>query len=420
MMVLTRTTDSLPLAPGRWAILWVAALVVVVLLSTWPFNFQNVPADDAAWIAFRDSWGWDSHRGDIAGNVALFVPVGLIGLAAASATKFRPVRVVAMLAVSLAVAVAAQVAQLYLPSRSATLVDVAWNTVGLLAGCGVALLLRMHGTFARGGLADLRLLPAAIVAVWLAYRLAPFVPSVDLQLIKDNLKPLLLHPAPTVPATLGDLAAWLTVAILLRHALPGRRGDLLMPLLAAGTLVAEVLIVFRDGISANNVGGAAAAIVAWFALLRWLPRPAPLVFVALAAAVVLSGLWPFQFSRSDPAPFHWLPFRGILGGSMWVNVLALLEKTFFYAALAYTGWLAFRSWILSAGLGAAVVAAVEGLQRLQSGHVAELTDPLLVVLACLLFAALGDPAPTRRETARPAQPPPSPTAPSAGPRRRGL
>ena len=409
-----------PHATGRLLSLWVAALAVVVFLSTWPFNFQSAPAGDAPWTAFWDSWGWDSHRGDIAGNIALFVPVGLIGLAAASATTLRPVRIVGMLAVSLVMAVAAQVAQLYLPSRSATLVDVAWNTVGLLAGCSVALPLRVHGTFARGGLADLRLLPAGIVAVWLAYRLAPFVPSIDLQLIKDNLKPLLLHPAPSVPGTLGDLAAWLTVALLLRHALPGHRGDLLMPLLAAGTLVAEVLIVFRDGISANNVGGAAAAIVAWFALLRWLPRPAPVVFVALAAAVVLSGLWPFQFSRSDSAPFHWLPFRGILGGSMWANVLALLEKTFFYAALAYTGWLAFRSWILSACLGAAVVTAVEGLQRLQSGHVAELTDPLLVALACLLFAALAEPEPTKRDTARPARPPRPPATSSAGARRRGL
>lgn len=375
-----------------FTLIWLVCLGTVCALSTWPFNFTAPDASGDAWTSLWRSWGLASSRGDIAGNLALFVPVGVFGLVGlASPLGLR--RIVLVLALSMLVAVAAQAAQIYLPSRSATLVDVIWNGIGLILGTFLAFLIRRCSASSYWGFQDLRMLPFVIICIWLAYRLAPFIPSIDFQLIKDNLKPLLLQPNLTISGIVGNTAAWAVVALLLRDVWRHGRGDLWLLPLAGATFAIEALVVARDGVSADNVGGVLFAVVIWFAMFRWLPRPAALVWFLLSGAIIVDGLWPFSFTVQDPSTFYWFPLRGILGGSMWLNVQVILEKTFLYTALAYLGWRTTKSWALSAVIGAILLASVEWLQRLQDGHVSEVTDPLLLVIAALVsrsFLSLGE------------------------------
>jgi len=378
-----------------WMALWALALAGVIFLSLWPFTIDPSRADATAWSALWRSWGWRTSRGDIAGNVSLFVPVGVL-TALAAAMGRRVAAMMALGAIGLGVAVGVQAAQLYIPARDATMVDVVWNAVGLalgtVAGAAVA-----AGVPERGhNRADVRILPLLIIGAWLAYRLAPFVPAIDWQLIKDNLKPALLHPRLRWTDVVSDAAAWLAVAFLLTTATPRGRLDLALPLLVVAVFGAEVLIVYRDGVSAANLAGAVLAVVLWLGLVRWLPGAAWLIALILIGRVVLDGLWPFAFREAPVAAFQWLPFRGILGGSMWLNLLALLEKAFVYAALAYAGGLAVRSWPVVAIAGAAMLAGVEWLQRYQPGHVPEITDPLLLILAATACAIRGRPTHTGR------------------------
>jgi hypothetical protein len=98
-------------------------------------------------------------------------------------------------------------------------------------------------------------------------------------------------------------------------------------------------------------------------------------------------LRPYTFTPGS-APFHWLPFAGYLGGSMFVAVQAFGQKVFCYGGLI---------WILArAGFGswkpaipiALLVLGLEIAQMRLPGRVAEITDPLLVLLIAGLFHRL--------------------------------
>ena len=68
-------------------------------------------------------------------------------------------------------------------------------------------------------------IPAILLVSWVSYRLMPFVPGIDLQLLKDSLKPLLLQPQISVLDTFHDFSAWLAVFLLAATAAPGQRTD---------------------------------------------------------------------------------------------------------------------------------------------------------------------------------------------------
>ena len=50
--------------------------------SLYPFEFSQDGVNQAAIDAFLASWSVPSSRGDILGNVVLFIPLGLIGMLA--------------------------------------------------------------------------------------------------------------------------------------------------------------------------------------------------------------------------------------------------------------------------------------------------------------------------------------------------
>lgn len=368
-------------------LLWSASLATVIFLSLWPFNFDPALATGDAWVALANSWGWMTNRGDVAGNFALFVPVGVFGMLALKPLP-GPARATAVVAVSFVIAVGAQAGQVIVPARSASMVDVVWNMAGLMPG--IALGLAPWETMIRGFRLDqrLRLLPWLILSAWIGYRLAPFLPSIDAQLIIDNLKPLLLYPELEAHRIASNAGAWLAAGYLMRAGDADGRLDRLLPLLMAAVLGAEVIIAHRDGVSAANVLGALVALGLWFGLARHLLRPALLVLAALALVVALNGLWPFVFETAAVKSFQWMPFAGVLGGSMWLNVLALTEKVFLYSAAAFALHDLIGSWRLSAVVAGAYVLGIEVLQCYQPGHVPEITDAVLVLLACAAGAAL--------------------------------
>ena len=73
---------------------------------------------------------------------------------------------------------------------------------------------------------------------------------------------------------------------------------------------------------------------------------------------------------------------------MWLNLLALTEKVFFYSAASFALHDLIGSWRLAAGTAGTFVLGIEILQRYQTAHVPEITDTLLVLLACATGAAL--------------------------------
>lgn len=376
------SADTLPAARSMKS-LWLLFVVVAGIGSLYPFDFDAARPLSLESLLTLD--GRVSSRGDVLGNLLLFLPIGWTGALAFGASHHRIGRLAVVCAGCAVLAAALQLAQQLLPSRDPSAWDVVWNSVGGASGALVAGALP-PGRDLEGGSIRWRVDgPTALLALWVAYRLFPFVPSIDLQLVKDSLKPLLHSPLDPVDC-LRDAVGWVVAAYLMQSALELQRVGRVLAFAVVGVMGLEVLII-DNAVDRSDVIGALAAVVIWRLVpaARW--RSGIVVSGLLALSIVAGGLAPFA-ARPHPVPFQWVPFQGFLGGSMYVNVQSALEKSFLYGALVLALW----RTPLPRGLGTlaacALVGGVEFAQVHFSGHSPEITDPLLVALAATALRAL--------------------------------
>jgi len=359
--------------------LFLLAVLLIGYGSLYPFDFRAQGAPLGALFEFGST-----TRGDFLGNLALFLPFGYLGMVAWSRPG-RLARFVIVVVLGAVYGTALQWLQLYLPSRDpAVLRDVVPNIVGTVVGAlaGMTPLLDVRRLGERGGT---RPAPWVLVCFWLAYRLVPFVPSIDLQAWKDSLKPLRdWRPLPWI-SVVHDAAAWTAVGCLWAAAPLGRLSVRWLPVLVLATLGLEVLIV-DNRVSPGNVAGAALGLALSLVLAR---RPGP-VAVLLAAAILLAGLRPGEGAAGG---FEWVPFGGFLSGSMLVNAQSLFEKAFLYGALVWLAREAGLRLALAAGSTALLLAGIEVAQTGIPGHTAEVTDPLLALFAALFLWVADPPRP---------------------------
>jgi len=365
--------------------LWFAFVMVAAFGSLYPFDFDLSGPPEGVLRALLDSEDPRLSRGDVVGNFILFLPIGLIGMLALDGRLGPLARFVRVSAACAALALVLQLIQLYLPSRNASLLDVVWNTAGTVAGASLASLAQRGQAPAVTLLGGAALAPLALICAWLAYRLVPFVPSIDLQLFKDSLKPLVYGPLDP-EGCVRDAVGWIVIAYLLRQAWQGARKDLFLPAIMALVFGLEVLIV-SNAVDRADALGATIAVLLWFGFLARLQRPEGFIVALIAGTIALSGLAPFT-PQPEAAPFDWVPFRGFLGGSMYINAQSALEKSFLYGGLVFVIHRASGVSALGVAIAALFVALVEFAQTRVAGHYPEITDPLLVILASLALVAL--------------------------------
>ncbi len=354
--------------------------LLIIYGSLYPFDFCAAPS--GIWREFLDSWHGFTGRGDALSNILLFVPFGYFGVLAYGRKAW-------LIAAAVLLAVGVQVLQVYLPSRDPNLQDALWNMLGMALGAGVTLLpmLKLMG-LSKSGHRDANA-ALLLIGCWLAYRLMPFVPSLDWQQFKKSLKPLLLEPQLSYIGLLHDAVAWAVTGYLLSLLFRHRQSGLWLLLLVGGVFSLEVLIV-KNAVSLTNVLGAAVGIGLWVLWLQRANYGRLLLGLSLMVSLLLSGLAPFEW-RGAPGEFYWMPFHGFLGGSMMINISVVFEKGFFYGALILllqqeSG--RFRVAVVSAVL---LTLVIEIGQMFTFGHTAEITDPVLVLLiAMALKAVSGD------------------------------
>ena len=417
----------------KWLFLLVSFLIIYG--SVYPFELNLREPTPAELDAFLATLRWDGTRGDILGNIALFVPYGFLaafligrGWRLAAWFVWFPVW-------TLFLAFGIQVLQLYMPSRAAALNDGLWNllgtAIGFLPGLVMARIVTARGVDASRAAGALISFPMVMAGCWIGYRLAPYVPSIDLQSWKDSLKPLLLSPTLSGTSTIRSAAGWMAFAALWRGWRGARFNDVLVVPMVLLVMFGEVLVV-KNAVTLSNVVGATAGLALWWAV-KWSRAGYAVAAGMLALAVGWSGLTPFAFGGAANT-FHLVPFHGFLDGSMYVNVQQLFLKLFLYGSMA---WLLVR-----AGLGytvslIAVAAGVLGIELAQiylPRKTPEITDPVLALIAgwglWLLDRTAGaaagtgetagrDPvaaAPARRRAAesRPAEPDPAVAAVRSG------
>ncbi len=99
----------------------------------------------------------------------------------------------------------------------------------------------------------------------------------------------------------------------------------------------------------------------------------------LVVVIISSGLSPYKLLTTIQ-DLKFIPFYGFLGGSMFVNTASLLEKIFLYGSLIWLFQQAGIRLLLAIMITASLTFMVELAQLVFVGHVAEITDPVLVIL----------------------------------------
>ncbi|MDB5976032.1 MAG: VanZ family protein [Nevskia sp.] len=283
-----------------------ATVAFIVYGSLFPFDFVSpgLPID-----SFFAEYHVFANRSDALDNFFLFVPLG-IGLAVAFR---RPAaRSAAALMAILVLAIGIQLVQLYLPSRVASAADAFWNTVGMGAGFLIAARVR-HALRAQlvGHEAGGDLFAAGLLLLWLLYESFPFVPTLDIGLLREHVKGAVFAPTfelmrlvqHALAAALAGIAA-ARVGLLRRPA----RGVIA---LAALALTLEVLVPYGS-LRRETLIGIALGLGGGYLAAQWRrDRGASIAFALALAAYLITVLTPYRGQAAD-AGFTFTPFSHVL------------------------------------------------------------------------------------------------------------
>lgn len=389
MQDLERTIDS--------AFAWIAAGIVVVIIygSLFPFHFHPDHTTAGPLRGLLSTWGAVPGRGDLLANVLLYIPYGLFSVPVRRRWPALA-RILLVVFGGMMLSSALELAQFYLPGRIPALSDVYANTIGALLGSAAGVL--VFGKSQRRPIVNVELRPFVVLllACWLGYRLFPYVPTIDLHKYWTAIKPLIFSPSLPPLDFYRHTVVWLAVALLL-EAMVGTSRNRASVLLLAFVVLGARIFILGTLLSPAEVGGAVLASVAWCAILWRLRSRARVVAALFVGLVMMQALEPFQFGGAAHS-FQWIPFVGLLHGSLEVNIRSFLEKAFTYGALV---WLLARAgyrWAIAASLSVGLVLCLRLLQVFLPGRSAELTDAVMVLLFAGAMKLLGE------DAARPAAP----------------
>jgi hypothetical protein len=378
-------------SPRARALLLLVCAALVVHGSLYPYHFME-PESFRDALARLLAWRrWWTSRGDVLGNVVLFVPLGALGqwVLQLWARPFAAASLV--LLAGTATAFGLQVAQLYVPEREAELADVLWNAVGLSIGVIAALLtpaarLGLAGRPRGRTTADaarLRL-AAALAVLWLSLNWWPFVPTLDWAHLKSVLRGVWFGPLGSFVSLAGAALGALVIGHLLRS-LHNRRRVLWM--LCATALLGR-LFTAGQWLSLSLLLGILAGVLAAEAAWRaGEAKTGRLLFWVVVLWFALDALRPYRLT-SEPHEVYWLPFKALLHGSMLSNLLSLCWNLFWIGAavsLAAGSARALNRVTLAFTLG---VGGLELIQAHLPGRVADITTALLPALWWLVVRAM--------------------------------
>jgi VanZ family protein len=360
-------------------------VAALILYGSWfPFQWIRPHPADVAWALTNfDPW---TGLGDLAGNVALFLPWGLVAALAAQQRGHPPAAWA--LGGGLLLALAGQAGQFFEAYRDPRWADVLWNLVGAAGGLAAAAGGRRLAGQARAP--AWALLAGSALTAWL-----PLWPSLDPARLQRHWARLgelgtWQGPEAAMMAGLTLLAGCAAAGLLGAGAVPCPSGTRALSgsaaptgqrapasiIVAAGLLVLLGQALFPGArFSAGGVLGALLGIVLAL-LLHTRPRR---VAAALVVLQVLGGLAPFDLQPQPVQAMHLLPFEAMLGGSMLGNAQALARDAWLWGCALWFagrgGWPAGRSTAACAALAL----AVEVVQCWMPSRTADVTPALIVL-----------------------------------------
>ncbi|NLG76657.1 MAG: VanZ family protein [Xanthomonadaceae bacterium] len=382
-----RTRSLIP-----WLLLAVIALIAYG--SLYPFNFKADAIEGGVFKALeRLSWA-RAGRGDRIANVLLYLPFGFCLYLWLDTRLRRRVSLLVATALGALFSLGIEVAQVYVSARVPSLKDLALNTLGASLGA--------VGGLAWRGIGQLIHLPAReedpsrdpgaalVIATWLIFRFAPFVPQFDLGKLKLALQPL-FEPQWDAVSVFVYLACWLVV----NHAAGAfvrrsRRLEALLLIIAA--VLGGRLLVANQTFVADELF-ALLLLLPLLVVMHWLTPDARrrLLLVALATVLAIEGLAPFDFT-GPTSSFDFWPFRIWLdAGATALHVIdwtALLGRLFLLTAFLWLVREAGAPINVSIAIVVGASLAIETLQLWLPDQDASITDPVMALGMGLLLRAL--------------------------------
>jgi len=326
-------TSGKPHGLNWWVFLW-ACVGFIVYGSLFPFNFQP---DPKPLTQFYSDWHMLRSVSDASDNFLLFVP---LGIALDACFRTRSARFLAGIVALLLLGVGVQLLQLYLPSRISAMSDVLWNAVGLAVG--VMLFARVRHALARltrraGGQTDSYAM--LLVVIWFVYESFPFLPTLDIGLLRAHIKPAVMAPPfeamrwlqHGLAATLAGVAMWRANWLQprwLNVLIPGALAVFMEIFVAYGSLRRETMLGIVCGLFAGYLLSAKAA------------KQTPVVVIAVAfSALLITVLTPYR-GQPAGASFTWTPFSYLI---WWGNTKDISPSAFEALAIGAAFW--FRTLI---------------------------------------------------------------------------
>jgi VanZ family protein len=355
-----------------------AAIIVAVIIygSLYPFSFRTPAYGIGPVRKLIESWAEAPHRGDFLANIMFYLPLGFFGVLATAGRGrvFLPLGLAILTGVLLSISM--ELTQYYVRGRVTAADDVYANVIGTTLGGVVGGI--THVNFRWPLLREIasNRVPSMLLAVWLGYRLFPYVPTTDLHKYWNALKPIVIYPSLSEYDLFRYTATWLTLGALIEAIAGSKRGWLLFPLFVGSVLVAKVMIVDQT-LSAAEVIGAGLALAAWLTLAVSAGARFRVTFIALlfSASVIAERLAPFEFT-AQAKQFGWVPFLSFIYGSLEVGIMSFFEKTFLYGSLI---WLLGETGLrlgTSAVLAAMILFTTSWVETYLPNRSAEITDAL--------------------------------------------
>jgi VanZ family protein len=371
----------------RFAIIVLLIISMIIYGSLYPFAFHWPAGGSGPIRSLLASWSERPGKADFLANVLLYLPLGFFAIHALPNVN-HVVRFCITVALGTALSISMELTQYFDSGRVTAATDVYANVLGTMAGATVATFARLQISSLSPNGARNHQVPLLLLAAWAGDRLYPFVPVIDLHKYWDAIKPLFLFSHLDIIELFRHAAIWSTVFVLVDEVAEGKRSIILFLALAFILVTGQVCVVDRS-VSLPELIGITIALL-WALGTAPFPRLRVLtVLIVLASYVLVERLEPFTFSVLGKQ-FGWVPFLGLLRGSLTVDVLSFLEKSFFYGALI---------WIMAkVGMRISVATlSVSGLLFLTSvaqlylpGRSSEITDALLALAAGAVLSLFGE------------------------------
>lgn len=354
--------------------------LLIVYGSLFPFHLSTEPVSESGLKALFDFNVGKTGFSDLVANIILFIPFGIF-IKAAFPSKRPTFSFINFMLIGFVFAFLIQAMQLWTTNRLPWGGDAIWNSVGCAIGLIIHSFMNLKPFKQLHSLEGYKQISFALALALIVMKLAPFAPSIDFGVLKENTKALILDPSIDIYWTFENTVFWLVAFYFLSITnLQWSRFRLLV--LTVCSVLALKFIIVSSNINLSQLLAGGLALLIW----RFLPiRNAPFLAGLLLLAIFGNGLYPFETSATM-GKFNWLPFSGSMGGNILLNIIAMTKKLVFYGSFVWLLYLINKNLVKATVICALVLLFSEFLQTLFTNSVSESTDVLLAVIIAFIFS----------------------------------